>query len=303
MEGQEALQTGARPLPVQGGQPAAGEDEEPLTNQGPPRAQGDCRFDQRPLAGTAWPVTVQQPSAGSQHPIVVATCRCELLACTPSSSNVSARHTLSPDSTAADPSQAKLRPEEEPGEAHPGTSPGLGLKQNPTAAPAWQEAEGGQGSTESGLGATRPSANPTDESQQAGRAAEAARTVMWAAKEGAGEAAATAEGAKAASEAGQTVADKGAAAAQSARTAAAEGGQAAATRVADAAQSVKAAAGNAGQAAATKAAAAGQAVTEGAQQAAAEVQGATAGAGSLACMQMRAWRAPAACVAQAPGAR
>lgn len=229
-----------------------------------------------------------------------------LLACTPSSANVFARHTLvpCPIPTPADPSQAKLRPEEEPGEGHPGTSPGLGLKQNPTAASAWQEAEGGQGSTEPGLGATRPSNNPTDESQQAGRAAEAARTVMWAAKEGAGEAAAKAEGAKAAaSEAGQTVADKAAAAAQSARTAAAEGGQAAATRVADAAQSVKAAAGNAGQAAATKAAAAGQAVTEGAQQAAAKVQGATAGAGSLACMQMRAWRAPAACVAQAPGTR
>lgn len=127
---------------------------------------------------------------------------------------------------------------------------------------------GGQGSAEAVPGDVPPtSAEPAAESQQKGRVAEAARTVMWAAKEGAGEAAAKAEGAKAAaSQAGQTVAD----------------------RAASAAQSTKASAAEAGQAAAGKAAAAGQAAKEGAQQAAAKVQGTAAGevAGAAAgCVQ------------------
>lgn len=168
---------------------------------------------------------------------------------------------------AGDPSQAKLRPKDEPGEAHPGTSPGTGLKQNPTAAATEGQGMmggmgsmgvGGQGSAEAAPGDVPPtSAEPATEGQQEGRAAEAARTVMWAAKEGAGEAVAKAEGAKAAaSQAGQTVADRAAAAGQSAKASAVE----------------------AGQAAAGKAAAAGQPAKEDAQQAAAKVQGTAAGA-------------------------
>lgn len=236
-EAQEALQSGVRPLRPPQKEPP-GEDE-PLTNQGPPRAQGVC---------------------GGRLQAALKRCGhsfCEAL-CT-------AAHSKQPEAgfpplPAGDQSQAAQRRGEEPGEAHPGSGAGTGLKQSPTAATAAEGGEAGEEGEEASSGAVAPStggalhAAAEVQRKQLGQAADAARDAMWTAKAGGGEEVAGAGDARA-TEAGQGLAVKAATAAQGAKATAAE----------------------AGQAAASKATAAGQAAKQGAQQAAATVQGTATG--------------------------